>query len=307
LSKVRVCFFGTPDFAVISLKALLEDDHYEVVGVVTQPDRPRGRKLQLTPSPVKTLALSKNLPVLTPPSLKTDQAAVETIQNWYAEVGVVVAFGQILTESFMNAFTFGCVNVHGSLLPRWRGAAPIQRSIEAGDKLSGVTLQKMVKRLDAGDVIGGRQIQITDEMDAKELHDRLAVLGADLLRVELMDYIRGNLAPQPQNESLVTHAKKIEKSESQIDWSLPAEKIHNKVRAFVMGPGTFATIKGIKIKIHKTRLAGAHKRSDPPGSLVADKSKLLVQTGDGLLELVVVQPESRNKMSADEFLKGYPG
>ncbi len=307
MSKVRVCFFGTPEFAVTSLKALLEDDHYEVVGVVTQPDRPSGRKLQLTPSPVKTLALSKNLPVLTPESLKVDQAAVETIRSWNSEVGVVVAFGQILTESFMSGFTFGCVNVHGSLLPRWRGAAPIQRSIEAGDKISGVTLQKMTKRLDAGDLIGGRQVSITDEMDAKELHDLLALLGADLLRVELMDYIRGNLAPQPQDESLVTYAKKIDKSESQIDWSLSAERIHNKVRAFVMGPGTFATIKGVRVKIHQTRLTGDHKRNEPPGSLVQHKNKILIQTGGGVLELLVVQPESRNKMTAEEFLKGYPG
>lgn len=307
MSKVRVCFFGTPDFAVTSLKALLSDDHYEVVGVVSQPDRPSGRKLQLTPSPVKTLALKSNLTVLTPESLKSDPTATETIHGWGAELGVVVAFGQILTESFLNEFPLGCVNVHGSLLPRWRGAAPIQRAIESGDKMTGVTLQKMVKRLDAGDVIGGRQIEITPEMDAKELHDQMAVLGADLLRVELMDYVRGNLAPIPQDEAQVTYAKKIEKSESQIDWSLPAEKIHNKVRAFVMGPGTFASIKGIKIKVHKTRLAGAHKRSDPPGSLVQDKGKLLVQTGDGLLELLTVQPESRNKMTAEEFLKGYPG
>jgi methionyl-tRNA formyltransferase len=243
--------------------------------------------------------------VLSPETLKEPQIT-EQIQSWNAEVGVVVAFGQILTEAFMNSFPLGCVNVHGSLLPRWRGAAPIQRSIEAGDKVTGVTLQKMVKRLDAGDVIGGRSLDITPEMDAKELHDKLADLGADLLRVELMDYVRGNLVPLPQDEAKVTYAKKIEKAESQIDWNLPAEKIHNKVRAFVMGPGTFATIKGMKLKIHKTRPAGSSKRSDPPGSLVSDKSKLLVQTGEGLLELLVVQPESRNKMTAVEFLKGYP-
>lgn len=305
MSKVRVCFFGTPDFAVTALRALLDDDHFEVVGVVTQPDRPAGRKLQLSPSPVKTLALSKNLRVLCPESLKDNALMVEAIQSWGAEIGVVVAFGQILTEAFINSFHFGCVNIHGSILPRWRGAAPIQRSIEAGDKTTGVTLQKIVKRLDAGDVIGSRAIDVPAEMDAKELYEKLAFLGADLLRVELMDYVRGHLAPQPQDESKVTYAKKIEKSESQIDWNMPAEKIHNKVRAFVMGPGTFATLKGMKVKIHKSRVSNAGT-SKEVGALIPDKEKLLVQTGQGVLELLIVQPESRNKMTAQEFLKGYP-
>jgi methionyl-tRNA formyltransferase len=304
VSKVRVCFFGTPEFAVTSLQALLSDEHFEVVGVVTQPDRPRGRKLQLTPSPVKSLALANNLKVLCPESLKKNPLMVDAIKTWRAEVGVVVAFGQILTEEFMSTFNFGCVNVHGSILPRWRGAAPIQRAIEAGDTTSGVTLQKMVKRLDAGDVIGGRNVEIGPDMDAQELHDKLAVLGADLLKVELMDHIRGNLAAIPQDEALVTYAKKIEKSEAQIDWSQKAQNIHNKVRAFVMGPGTYAELKGMKVKIHKTKVTG-EKSGSAPGTLSVDKDRLLVQTGEGLLELLVVQPESRNKISAQEFIKGY--
>ncbi|HWU43744.1 MAG TPA: methionyl-tRNA formyltransferase, partial [Bdellovibrio sp.] len=192
MSKVRVCFLGTPEFAVTSLKALLSDDHFEVVGVVTQPDRPAGRKLQLTPSPVKQLAIVNNLKVLAPEALKKNPLMLDEIRNWGAEVAVVVAFGQILTQEFLDSFRFGCVNIHGSILPRWRGAAPIQRAIEAGDLESGVTLQKMVKKLDAGDIIGLRRIKITPEMNAMELHDQLALLGADLLRVELMDYVRGN-------------------------------------------------------------------------------------------------------------------
>lgn len=302
MSRVRVCFFGTPEFAVTSLKTLLADEHYEVVGVVTQPDRPAGRKLVLTPTPVKTLALQKGLRVLAPESLKNNQMMVDEILRWGAEIGVVVAFGQILQENFINSFNFGCVNVHASVLPRWRGAAPIQRAIENGDTESGVTLQKLVKKLDAGDIIGIRKLAIDPNINALELHDKLALLGADLLSVELMDYIRGNLGPQPQDESQVTYAKKIEKTESQIDWSLSALQIHNKVRAFTMGPGTFTLLDQKKIKLHKT-VVYKNETSGRPGKILAEKGRLLVEAGTGVLEILELQPESRNRMTASDFLK----
>lgn len=305
MSKIKVCFLGTPEFAVTSLKALLDDEHYEVVGVVTQPDRPAGRKLQLTPSPVKLLALSRGLKVLSPESLKQNQLMIEAIQTWKAEVAVVVAFGQILTEDFMKSFNFGAVNVHGSILPRWRGAAPIQRALEAGDSESGVTLQKMVKKLDAGDILGIRRCDLPQNMNAQELHDQLAVMGADLLRVELMDYLRGNLAGLPQDEAQVTVAKKIEKSESEISWQKSAKEIHNKVRAFVMGPGTYVNYQGKKLKIHKTKVFSSDDKSKNPGVVVETLSKsLVVQCGLGRLEILEVQPESRNRMSVEDFLKG---
>jgi len=317
VSRVRVCFLGTPEFAVTSLKALLEDEHFEVVGVVTQPDRPSGRKLQLTPSPVKVLAQARGLQVLAPESLKKNPLIVEQIRLWGAEVAVVVAFGQILTEDFMKMFNFGAVNVHGSILPRWRGAAPIQRAIEAGDTESGVTLQKMVKKLDAGDIIGMRKISSDQKINAQELHDQLAVLGAELLKVELMDYIRGNLAGVAQNENEVTYAKKIEKSEAEIKWSMSAMQIHNKVRAFTMGPGTFTTWAGKKIKIHRTEVvmesssvatvsqSGVPTHGDKFGVIQKINSdSLWVQTGDGKLQIFEVQPESRAKMSVADFLKG---
>lgn len=298
---------GTPEFAVTALKALLSDDHYEVVGVVTQPDRPAGRKLQLMPSPVKQLALANNLKVLTPESLRKEPAAVEEIRSWGVEVGIVVAFGQILTEDFMNSFNFGCVNVHGSLLPLWRGAAPIQRSIEAGDTETGVALQKMVKRLDAGDVIGIRRIAITPEMDALELHDRLADLGADLLRVELMDYLRGNLAATPQDEALVTVAPKIDKLESEINWASSAKSIDGKIRGFVYGPGTYTWLQGKKLKIHKARLTEtqSHSTAKPGTILAVHADHLSVLTGQGILNLFEVQPESRTRMKVQDFLKGH--
>ncbi len=292
----------------MALKSLLQDEHFEVVGVVTQPDRPSGRKLQLTPSPVKSLALSCNLKVLAPESLKNNVMITDAIKSWGAEVGVVVAFGQILTENFLQSFPLGCVNIHGSLLPRWRGAAPIQRAIEAGETVTGVTLQKIVKRLDAGDMMGARKLEISTDMDAQHVHDQLAVLGADMLRVELMDYVRGNLAPIPQDEALVNYARKIEKSEALLDWQESAEKIHNKVRAFVMGPGTYMMLNDKKIKIHKTALTSdsiSDRSSKPVGEMIVQNNQLFMSTGEGLLQLLILQPESRNRVTAEEFLKGY--
>lgn len=300
MSKVRICFLGTPEFALVALKELAQDEHYEIVGVVTQPDRPAGRKMQLTPSPVKSFCLAQGLRVISPESIKQD-VILEEIQKWGAEVAIVVAYGQIVPQKFLDLFRFGAVNVHGSVLPRWRGAAPIQRALETGDQESGVALQKMVKELDAGDVIGIRRVQIDDEMNAKELHDQLALLGADLLKVELMDYIRGNLAPTKQDPSLVTFAKKIEKSEAEIDWSKHADSIHNKVRAFVMGPGTFTTFNGKKIKIHKTRVVS--EKGNRAGEVLSTDGRLVVYTGSQALEILELQPESRNRMNAQDFLK----
>ena len=306
MSRVRVCFLGTPEFAVTSLKGLLKDEHFEVVGVVTQPDRPAGRKLQLTPSPVKVLAQSQGLRVLSPESLRDNQMMMDAIRTWGAEVAVVVAFGQILSEEFLKIFNFGAVNVHASVLPRWRGAAPIQRAIEFGDAESGVTLQKVVKKLDAGAVLGIRRCPIDENITALELQDQMALLGADLLHVELMDYVRGNLAGEIQDESQVTYAKKIDKAESEIQWTQTALQIHNKVRAMTMGPGTFTTYSGKKIKIHKTKVHAGSASGKKPGQVIeASDNSFLIQCGSGILKLLEVQPESKPRMSAADFLKGH--
>ena len=305
MSRVRVCFLGTPEFAVTSLKGLLKDDHFEVVGVVTQPDRPAGRKLQLTPSPVKVLAQAQGIRVLSPESLRDNQLMMDAIRTWGAEVAVVVAFGQILSEEFMKIFNFGAVNVHASVLPRWRGAAPIQRAIEFGDRESGVTLQKVVKKLDAGDILGIRRFEINDEITALEMHDQLALLGADLLHVELMDYVRGNLVGQPQDETLVTYAKKIDKAESEIQWSKSAVQIHNKVRAMTMGPGTFTISKGKKIKFHKTWVESKSGGGSAGKIAKVSENSFSVQCGEGVLKILELQPESKPRMSAAEFLKGH--
>ena len=306
MSVVRVCFLGTPDFAAKHLQTLLNDDHYKVVGVVTQPDRPSGRKMQLTPSPVKELALKNNLEVITPENLRKEPEAFEKIKSWQAEVAVVVAFGQILSQDFLDSFAFGAINVHGSLLPKWRGAAPIQRSIEAGDKVTGVCLQRMVKKLDAGPVIGERRVQLDSEINATELYDKLAVLGCDLLQVELMDYIRGNLAPQVQNEDEVTVAPKIEKEESLLDLvNKSAECAHNKIRAFSMGPGTFVNFQGKRLKIHKTKVVADNSSAAPGQVALVSANELLIQTAKGQLSLLEVQPESKNRMLISDFLKSH--
>ena len=312
MNRFRACFLGTPEFAVVSLRELLKDEQFDIVGVVTQPDRPAGRQLRLTPSPVKTLALEKGLTVLSPEKVRSNEI-LDTIRSWRADVAIVVAFGQILPQSFLDLFSFGAVNVHGSILPRWRGAAPIQRAIEAGDTETGVTLQKMVKELDAGDVFGSRKVLIDDQVTAMELQGQLAVLGAELLRVELPAYLRREVQLQPQDPDLVTFAKKIDKAECEIQWSRPSRSIHNCVRAFTMGPGAFANFQTKKIKIHRTELVSI---SDPPkGMLGADRAgrvwskegALYAQTGDGLLRLLEVQPESRSRMRAEDFIRGQGG
>lgn len=302
MSGIRVCFLGTPEFAVTHLQALFKNRNYEVVGVVTQPDRPAGRKMQLTPSPVKSLALENKVPILTPENLRKEPENFEIIKSWKADLAVVVAFGQILSQDFLDSFKFGAVNVHGSLLPLWRGAAPIQRSIEAGDTVTGVSLQKVVKKLDAGAVIGERKIELDDEINATELYLKLAQLGCELLDDELLKYVKGEIKPHEQDESKVTIAPKIEKEEGLISWQSPAQKIHNKVRAFSMGPGTYVMFQGKRLKIHKTKVF--KNVSGVPGQISeVTAASLVIETSEGALGLLEVQPESKSKLSIQEFLK----
>lgn len=303
MSVVRVCFLGTPEFAATHLKTMLGDDHYQVVGVITQPDRPAGRNLKLTPSPVKVLALENNIEVLTPEKLSTDEDALKKIKEWNAEIAVVVAFGQILKQQVLDLFPLGAVNVHGSLLPLWRGAAPIQRSLEAGDQVSGVALQKMVLKLDAGAVIGERRIQLDERVNSIELYEKLAHLGCELIEVELMDYIKGNLAPVEQDETKVTVAKKISKEEAKINWSKSAKQIHNQVRGFAIGPGSYAFFQKKRVKFHRT----FYKETAPNGKsgevVQVNAQNFFIMTGQGLLEVIELQPESKPKMSAEQFIK----
>lgn len=304
MSVIRVVFLGTPDIASYCLSSLIKDEHFQVVGVMTQPDRPAGRNMKLQASPVRQLAEKNALPVLTPEKVNTPEV-LETIKTWRAEAAVVVAYGQILPQNFLDLFPNRVVNIHASLLPRWRGAAPIQRAIMEGDVDTGVSLQVVVKKLDAGDVLGTRKIKIQDE-DALEMLEKMKPLAADLLEVEFMDYLRGNLTATPQDEAKVTYAHKIDKSEGRVDWSLPAVTIYNHMRGLKMGPGAHTLISGKILKLHKAQVnESSGKKTARPGEVLeSSPAGIKVACGDGVLLLTEVQPESKPKMKAADFLKG---
>ncbi len=300
MSTVRTVFLGTPDIAAFCLEAMLKDEHFHIVGVVTQPDRPAGRNMKLQASEVKTLALAHGIPVITPEKVSTPEN-IEQLKEWRAEAAVVVAYGQILSQSFLDLFPKKVVNVHASILPRWRGAAPIQRAIMAGDQETGVSLQVVVKKLDAGDVLGTRKIKIQNE-DALQMLEKMKPLAADLLAIEFMDYLRGNLTPTVQDESLVTYAHKLEKTESKIDWKLSASAIRNKIRGLKMGPGSFTTRSGKILKLLETQVDSS--RGTPGKVLKVSQDGILVAAGEGALLITVLQPESRGKMPVSEYIKG---
>ncbi len=305
MSRIRALFLGTPEIARFCLEAMIKDPHFEVVGVVTQPDRPAGRKMQLQASPVKQLVQPLGIPLFSPETINSDEILAQLVAL-QAEIVVVVAFGQILKNKFLEAFPGRVVNVHASVLPRWRGAAPIQRALMAGDTETGVCLQVMVRKLDAGPVLGFRTFPLTPEMNAFDSYKLCESYGAQLIAVDLMDYLRGHLSAVPQDESRVTYAAKIEKAEAEIDWRQPAANIHNQVRGLAMGPVAFTTVQGKMLKVHRTAVSIDSKLALRPGQVLKTSEKsLLVQCGTGSLDLLEVQPESRAKIHIAEYLRGY--
>jgi methionyl-tRNA formyltransferase len=304
MSSIPVLFLGTPEFAHYHLDEILKLKEFKIVGVVTQPDRPAGRKMHLQKSPVKILAEEKGIPVISPESLRGPET-LEKIKNFGAEAAIVVAYGQILSQDFLNLFSGKVVNVHGSLLPRWRGAAPIQRALMAGDKVSGVSLQVVVLKLDAGDVIGESRLELPEDMNSVELHEKLKVLGVELIKNLLPGFLRGEIAPRVQDEALVTHAAKIDKSECCIDWNSGAREIHNLIRGLSMGPFAFTRHSGKTIKIHRSKIE--KELSGSPGEiLLAQGDELVVACGELALRILEIQPESRSKMDVRSFLAGHP-
>ena len=303
MSKVRVVFLGTPDFAVTPLESMAKDDHYEIVEVITQPDRPKGRNMQVQPTPVKEAALKLGLPVKNTESVNTPEF-IAHLKTLKADVAVVIAFGQIVSEEFLKLFPFGAVNVHGSLLPKWRGAAPIQRSIEAGDKETGVALQNVVKALDAGAILGVRKIPLGPKDTSASTYEKLKNLSSELLEIELMDYVRGNLTGEKQDESKVTIAKKLKKEEGIINWQNTSEVIFNKIRAFDTWPGTWTYWNKKQLKILS---ATPSESKGAPGKVIrVEKDAFYVGTGDFSLKITEVQLEGKAKTSVDNFLRGYP-
>lgn len=298
---------GTPEFAASCLRALLESRH-RVVGVVTQVDRPRGRGKKLAFSPVKELALKQGLPVLQPSSLK-DLEFLRTLREWGPEAIVVAAFGRLLPPVVLSLPPYGCINVHASLLPRYRGAAPIQRAIMNGEKDTGVTTMYMVEKLDAGDIILQEKVAIPPEMTAGELEQELACLGARLL-VRTLDLIENGQAPRiPQNEELATYAPPLTPEEEKIDWTKEAVKIVNHIRGLSPVPGAYTLRGEERLKIYRARVWQGDKKifEGKPGQVTAvfPQEGFLVQTGEGEVLILEVQPPGKRVMSAAEYLRGY--
>ncbi|WP_043801455.1 methionyl-tRNA formyltransferase [Arenimonas malthae] len=301
---MRIVFAGTPGFAVPCLRAAAERG--EVVGVYTQPDRPAGRGRQLAPSPVKVEALARGLPVFQPENFRSKEAR-EALRALQPDLMVVVAYGLILPQSVLDIPRFGCWNVHASLLPRWRGAAPIQRALEAGDKETGVCLMQMEKGLDTGPVLLSLATPITADDTGGSLHDRLAALGAEVL-ADGLKLLRAGMrpVPQPQPDEGVTYAHKLDKAEARLDWSRPAPELANRVRAFNPWPVAEAELAGERLRIHAARaLDLAH--GQPPGTvLAANRDGLDVACGEGALRLLQVQREGGRAMAVADYLNARP-
>jgi methionyl-tRNA formyltransferase len=301
MGKPRIVFMGTPGFAVASLAALFEVG--EVVGVVTQPDKPRGRGQALGISPVKALALERGVEVLQPARLRTPPFSAE-LARLAPDVCVVTAYGKILPPDVLALPPHGCVNVHASLLPRWRGAAPIQWAIAHGDRETGVCLMRMDEGLDTGPVLACRRLPIAPTDTAESLHRTLAEAGGALLREELPRYLAGVLAPVPQPQEGVTLAPLIAKEDGRLDWRRSAGELERRVRAFTPWPGAFTALGGERLKVHRARVAAGH--GEPGVLLAADGAGLEVACAHGSLVLEALQPEGRRVMSARDFLAGHP-
>ena len=298
---MRVIFAGTPDFAAIALAALIEAGH-EILAVLTQPDRPKGRGMKLTPSPVKTLTLQSNLPVWQPESLK-DVAVQQQLRDLQADVMVVAAYGLLLPAAVLNIPEHGCLNIHASLLPRWRGAAPIQRAIEAGDVESGVCIMQMDVGLDTGDVLLSRNTPIKNDATATQLHDALAVIGAEAV-VEALEKLP-ELTAVPQLEAGVTYAQKLSKADAEIDWALGAKQIHNKIRALNPVPGAWSSLNGQVIKIWTSRVLEMSSTATTGSIVAADKQGIAVQTGEGVVLITELQASGSKRMAAAAFVAGH--
>lgn len=302
---MRVVFFGTPQFAVPSLEQLIQSAH-DVVGVVTQPDRPRGRGQKVTDAPVKVTAVQHGLPVFQPARLR-DPEVKETLTRWAPELGVVAAYGKILPESVLNLPRFGMINVHASLLPRYRGAAPVQRAVIDGMPETGVTIMRMVLDLDAG----GMFAKVTRPIGSDETSDiverDLAHLGASLLLHVIDDLAAGRAVEEPQNDSLSTYASKITKEEGLIDWTLAATDIHNRVRGLYPWPHAFSYLNGERLIVLRSHVAPEPTSADPGTIVDVSSGAISVATGHGeRLAIDEVQPEGRRAMKVRDYLAGHP-
>ncbi|MBW5812141.1 methionyl-tRNA formyltransferase [Yersinia kristensenii] len=298
--SLRIIFAGTPDFAARHLGALLSSQH-QIVGVFTQPDRPAGRGNKLTPSPVKVLAEQHNIPVFQPKSLRPEENQ-HLVADLNADIMVVVAYGLILPASVLVMPRLGCINVHGSLLPRWRGAAPIQRSLWAGDAKTGVTIMQMDVGLDTGDMLHKIECNIQPEDTSATLYDKLAQLGPQGLLVTLQQLAEGRAQPEVQDEAQVTYAEKLSKEEAKLDWSLSAVQLERCIRAFNPWPVSYFVVDEQPIKVWQAQVLATVDNVAPGTIIQADKHGIQIATADGVLNITQLQPAGKKAMSAADLL-----
>ena len=302
---MRILFMGTPDFAVPSIRALVEAG-YDVCGAFTQPDKPKNRGMKLQPTPVKEFCLEHNIPVFQPTKLR-DGTALAQIQELAPELIVVAAYGRILPDEILNYPAKGCINVHSSLLPRYRGAAPINWAILNGDKVSGVTIMHMATELDAGDIISQVETPIDPDETVESLHDRLAELGAKLLAETVEAIGNGTATRTPQNAEQVTFAPMLSRELSPMDWTKSARALHDQVRGLIPWPAAVAELGGVRCKVFATRVCGETTHAEPGTVVKADKKGLKIACGEGsVLEICELQPDGKKRMPANAFLQGKP-
>jgi methionyl-tRNA formyltransferase len=298
----RVVFMGTPDFAVPSLNALIASPEFEVVGAVTQPDRPAGRGNKLQPPPVKVAALEANIPIIQPEKLR-EAGAFEQLQAWQPDVIVVAAFGQILRQNVLDLPPHGCINVHASLLPRWRGAAPIQAAIRAGDSETGITIMRMEIGLDTGPMLRKRVIPILPTDTGQTLHDKLAALGGPLLIETLIPYLRSEITLKAQDDSLHTYAPMIKKDDGAINWNNTAIEIDRQVRAYTPWPGTFTHWNDQVLKVFAGKIVEGNA---PTGKVIKlPDDSVAIGTGEGLFVPAQVQLAGKSPTETKAFSNGY--
>lgn len=299
----KVLFMGTPEFGVPTLKALIDSKDFDVDLVITQPDRPSGRKMKLTPSPIKSFAQENGIRVLSPEKVSTPEI-IELIKEKNFDVAVVLAFGQLLKQNLLDVLPNKFINIHASLLPRWRGAAPIQRAIMEGDKETGVSLQIMELSLDTGPVIFEEKIEIGENENSLELANRLSEISANTVTKALLGYLKKEVTPKPQEESLSTYAKKIDKSEGLIKWSqLSAQEIHNNVRGLKWGPGAFTFLEEKRVKVFNTHVSDFNDLQ--PGHIKIEDEFILVGCKKGSLGISNLQPQNSKPLKISDFVNGY--
>jgi methionyl-tRNA formyltransferase len=297
---MKIVFMGTPEFAVPSLKALIESGD-EVVAVVTQPDKPRGRGLEVTPPPVKILAQKYGIPVLQPQKIKTEEF-LKQLEELRPDIICVVAYGKILPKGILELPRYGCINVHASLLPKYRGAAPINWAIIRGEKVTGITTMKMDEGMDTGDILLQREVPIEDEDTAETLSHKLSLTGAEVL-IETLNLLKeGKLKPIPQNHSQATYAPMLKKEDGEIDWGKTAEEIKNLVRGTLPWPGAYTFLDNKILKVYKVRVVEGQGK---PGEVIkSDKETLRVATGENALDILELQIEGGKRLDTATFLRG---